>query len=205
MESLTNDRIQTWIERLRSGDDRACEEALALMTDRLRRLTSKMLKSFPGVRRWEDTDDVFQNASLRLHQSIKSAQLSTVDDFIRFASLLIRRELIDLSRHYQGPHGHGANHGNYIAPHDSLTSDRVNPGTDTHDPQQLAAWTDFHRNVDRLPDEDRQVFDLLWYQELTQLEAAEILGVSERTIQRRWQQARLRLHALLEGELPDHG
>ena len=57
-------------------------------------------------------------------------------------------------------------------------------------------WTDFHETIERLSDEERQMFDLLWYQELTQVEAAEILGVSERTIQRRWQLARIRFQEL---------
>ena len=58
-------------------------------------------------------------------------------------------------------------------------------------------WTDFHEAIERLSEDERQMFDLLWYQELSQPAAAEILGVSERTIQRRWQLARIRLQELL--------
>ena len=43
---------------------------------------------------------------------------------------------------------------------------------------------------------------MLWYQGLTQAEAAELLGVSSRTVKRRWQTARLRLFEALGGELP---
>ena len=46
------------------------------------------------------------------------------------------------------------------------------------------------------------MFDLLWYQGLTQAEAAQALGVPERTLRRRWQAIRLRLHHLLHGEAP---
>jgi len=56
--------------------------------------------------------------------------------------------------------------------------------------------------VEALPDDEKEVFDLLWYQELTQAEAAALLNVSERTIKRRWASARLRLHEILGGELP---
>jgi DNA-directed RNA polymerase specialized sigma24 family protein len=45
------------------------------------------------------------------------------------------------------------------------------------------------------------VFDMLWYQGLTQAEAAALLQVSERTLQRRWRAACERLHAALDGEL----
>ena len=44
--------------------------------------------------------------------------------------------------------------------------------------------------------------DLLVYEGMTQPEAAEILNTSLRTVKRRWQNARLRLHATLQGEWP---
>ena len=37
------------------------------------------------------------------------------------------------------------------------------------------------------------MFNLLWYEQMTQEEAAEVLGVTARTIRRRWQDARYRL------------
>lgn len=203
MHASRTDELSNWILKLQSGDDSARDDLLHAANDRLHRLTSKMLKDFPGVRRWESTDDVYQNAAMRLHQALKSTTFPSVADFIRFASVLIRRELIDLSRHYQGPHGLGANQAKSVARTDSYSTDRFNPGTDTHEPQQLAAWTEFHQKIELLDEEERAMFDLLWYQELTQVDAAAILGISERTVQRRWQQARIHLHELLEGNLPD--
>jgi RNA polymerase sigma-70 factor (ECF subfamily) len=49
----------------------------------------------------------------------------------------------------------------------------------------------------------REVFDLVWYQGLTNAEAAEILGVSTKTVRRRWQAGCLRLHDAMAGQLPD--
>ena len=43
------------------------------------------------------------------------------------------------------------------------------------------------------------MFDLLYYEDFSQEEAATILGCSVRTIRRRWNDAKLRLH----GELND--
>ncbi len=71
-----------------------------------------------------------------------------------------------------------------------------------YDPGRLAEWTGFHAQVEALPEEEREVFDLLFYQGLPQAEAAAVLGVSERTIKRRWQAARLALHEALGGRLP---
>ncbi len=72
----------------------------------------------------------------------------------------------------------------------------------THDQDRLEAWTDFHRHAEALPPEERETFDLLYYQGVTQTEASAILDISERTIKRRWQSARLRLHDALEGRMP---
>jgi DNA-directed RNA polymerase specialized sigma24 family protein len=43
---------------------------------------------------------------------------------------------------------------------------------------------------------------LLWYHGLTHAQAAEILGVTERTVNRRWLAARLALSDALDGESP---
>ncbi len=70
------------------------------------------------------------------------------------------------------------------------------------EPSSLAEWSEFHEAVERLPEEEREAFDLLWYQGLSQPEAAELLGVSPRTIKRRWRSARLLLHDALRGAWP---
>ena len=48
-------------------------------------------------------------------------------------------------------------------------------------------------------EEERQVFDLLWYQEMSQAEAAEILGIAVRTVKLRWMKARLQVQQALGG------
>ena len=46
----------------------------------------------------------------------------------------------------------------------------------------------------------REVFELIWYQDLTHADAAAVLGVATKTIQRRWREARLQLHHLLDDD-----
>ena len=147
-----------------------------------------MLRGFPRVHRWEQTDDVLQNSLVRLDRAMRSVVPTTAQEFLGLATTQIRRELIDLARRYSGPEGMGANHG-------SWADANANAGTDdaaadvselTHEPSRLALWTEFHRHVAELPEEDREVFELLWYQGLTQAEAGAVLGISERTVSRRW-------------------
>ncbi|MBX9585466.1 MAG: DUF134 domain-containing protein, partial [Gemmataceae bacterium] len=70
------------------------------------------------------------------------------------------------------------------------------------DPGRLAAWTDFHQQAEALPEDEREVFELVWYQGLKQTEAAALLSVSDRTVLRRWQAACLKLHDALRGIVP---
>ncbi len=182
--------VQHWLTRLGEGDAGARDELLNCACERLRRLTRKMLRSFPGVRQFEETDDVFQEAMLRLCGALRDVTPATVRDFFRLAALQVRRELIDLARRYGGKEPPGAPEGG-----------REAAGT-TDDPQRLAAWGDFHQAIGALPDEPREVFDLLWYQGLTQAEAAGLLEVSVTTVKRRWQAARRMVFRALGGELP---
>jgi RNA polymerase sigma factor (sigma-70 family) len=196
-------QIQDCIDRLRLGDSSARDELLAQASERLTRLTRKMLRDFPGVRRWEQTDDVLQNAALRLCRALGEVQPPTAADFFRLAAAQIRRELLDLARRYSGAHGLGAHHasvaeGNGIHP----AAAWPNPSDSTYDPDRLAAWSDFHHEAEALPQEEREAFDLLFYQGLSQAEAAAVLDVSERTMKRRWQSARLRLCETLGGKMP---
>jgi RNA polymerase sigma factor (sigma-70 family) len=193
-------QIQGWIERLKAGDQSARDALIGAAGERLRLLAHRMLRSFPRVSRWEQTDDVMQNALMRLYRTMKDIPPQTVTDFLRLAALNIRRELLDLSKHYYGPQGLGAHH-DTIGPDEVKAPDPA--GAVSLNPSHLALWSEFHQQISELPDEERAVFDLLWYQGLTQAEAADLLGVNERTIKRRWQSARLKLHDALHGEVPE--
>lgn len=128
----------------------------------------------------------------------------TVRDFFRLAAWHIRRELIDLARHYFGPEGLGANHASQGQERADSQTPPAHEGLDySRDPNRLVGWEEFHRGIDALADPEREVVDLIWYQGLTQVEAADLLGVTERTVKRRWQTARQRLQDVLHGERPD--
>jgi RNA polymerase sigma-70 factor (ECF subfamily) len=193
--------LQIWIDRLHHGDVRARDELIRHACDRLQRLARKMLRGFPGVKRWEDTHDVFQNAVLRLCKALQDAPPASVREFFGLAALQIRRELLDLSRHYYGPQGQGANHASRSERQGTNGQGAVlEPSDVTYEPSMLARLTELHRQISYLPAEEREVFDLLWYQELPQAEAAAVLGISVPTIKRRWLSARRRLHKLLQSE-----
>lgn len=199
MSSGSDTPMQACLDRLRGGDPSAREDLLRVSQERLLRMTRKMLDSFPAVRRWEQSDDVLQKVLLRLNEGLSKLSLDSPRDFLRLAAARIRHVLIDLLRHYYGPEGLGAHH----ATPGGAGTERLGPapgGTD--DPSQLLWWTEFHERAGALPADERETFELLWYHGLTQEEAAALLGVSVRTVRRRWQAARLRLAQAFQGEFP---
>lgn len=189
--------VDRCLNRLRAGDLQARDELLQHAITRFHSLARRMLRDFPGVRRWEDTGDVAQNASVRLWSALASVVPASSREFFRFASLQIRRELIDLARHYFGPEGHGARHDSGAGGDPKGGRPVPEASSDTYEPVGLATWGDFHAEVAKLPNEEREIVELLWYQELTQEEAAQIIEVSVPTVKRRWLSARLALRAVL--------
>lgn len=185
--------MQELLPQAVAGDAAALDSLLRHCAGRLTVLTRRMLGDFQRVRRWAETDDVLQSALVRLVTALRAVQPKTPGDFLALATLQIRRELIDLARRFYGPEGVGANHesqGNG----DASASPAADPADLRHEPASLAQWTELHQLIDRLPAEERAVVDLLFYQGLPQAEAAQVLNVSLRTVQRRWHEALCRLH-----------
>jgi len=189
-------RVQECIDRLRAGDEDARNDLFRFAEERLRQVAHRMLGNFERVHRFEDTWDIQQNAAVRMLRVLKEVPIETARDFFRLATTQIRRELIDLSRHYYGPLGAGQQQA-AAPPEDDAASSM------TWNPEKVAVWTEFHSAVEQLPSSEREVFDLLWYQDLDQAEAAKVLATSVPTIKRRWTRARARLQGVYPGQLPE--
>ena len=162
-----------------------------------------MLAGFPNVRRWDDTDDVFQAAAMRLHRSLGQLPIGSPRDLLAIAATEIRRELIDLARKHAGPESYAANHATNLlrAEPGRTTSARHVDGLAARD-TDLDRWTIFQETVERLPDDAREVFHLVWFLGADQKTIAGLLDCSERTVKTRWREAREAVKAALGGESP---
>ena len=67
----------------------------------------------------------------------------------------------------------------------------------------ISQWPEFHEYVETLPEDNRLLFDLLWYQGLTMSETSELLAVPMQTLGRRWKTVRIRLYRDLLSESGD--
>jgi len=197
-----NDEAERLLDRHRKGDASARQELIRLAQDRFTALARAMLRRYPHVRRWEQTDDLMNAALLRLHRGLADVKPESVRHFDNLAASQIRRELIDLARSYHGPKGLGAHHHTDGTNLEARLAE-VSAGAGSSQPETLEDWAAFHEAVDRLPEEEREVFDLLWYQGLSHAQAAQALGVATKTIQRRWVSAKLLIADAFQGEKPD--
>jgi len=191
------------LEQLAAGDLKARDRIIELCSDRLRRLAHRMLGRYPGVRRWEDTDDVFQNAAMRLHRALGAMQFDPPRSIMALAATQLHRELIDLARRHAGPASYAANHGTNVMPR--IAADATAAHYIDHSPADdtsLDRWTLFHDAIARLPDDEREVFHLVWYLGADQKTIAGLVGCSERTVKSRWRAARETIRIALDDAPP---
>lgn len=199
-------RLRSCLQRLADGDLAARDTIIELCAARLRVLASRMLSRFPNVRRWDDTDDVFQNAAMRLHRALGQLPIDSPRAIMALAATQIHRELIDLARRHAGPQSFAANHAtNLVRPAADPSTPEIPPAlTDpTGPPDSLDRWTQFHEVIASLPGELREVFHLVWYLDADQKTIARLLGCSERTVKTRWREAREAVRAALDGRSPE--
>ncbi len=179
-----------------AGDAHAYERLVCGVSARLCALGHRMLNGFPQVRRWEQTDDVLQESLLKLYRALTAVKPSSSSAFFGLAATVMRRVLIDMSRHYYGVLGLGNQHQSADVEADHVQHDHVH--SDNSPLQSLDDWTAFHTAIEGLPDDEREVFSLVWYLGLSQVQVSEILDVSTRTVIRRMNRARLQLRAALQ-------
>jgi RNA polymerase sigma-70 factor (ECF subfamily) len=151
------------------------------------------------VHRWVETDDVLQNALLRLLRALQEVQPGSTREFFGLAAEQMRRELLDLTRHFYGPRGEGAHQASPGQAEDPRAS-ALEPVDPAEPGEELERWCAFHQQVEQLPTEERELVGLIFYHGWKQEEVAELFQVDVRTIQRRWKAVLVKLHDLLQEE-----
>jgi RNA polymerase sigma-70 factor (ECF subfamily) len=185
--------LEECLAKLAAGDDSARTKILEVCQSRLHELAHRLLgKKFSKVRRWNDTDDVAQNAALRLYRALAETVPDSPRGLMGLVATQIHRELIDLARKHSGPMSYAANHGTNVMDGRDGPVHVVEGAADIGDDEEIPIerWEEFHVAVEKLPEEQREVFSLIWYLGLDQESAAKALSCSLRTVSRRWAEAR---------------
>jgi RNA polymerase sigma-70 factor (ECF subfamily) len=123
----------------------------------------------------------------RLLKAMRSVHPQTVRQFFALVNQHMRWELNDLARRLDEQPG-------AVALNEELVPAPTSSGsTLTPDSRRML------ESIDKLPEDEREVFDLVRIHGLSQTEAAAVLGVSTKTVQRRLNRSLL----LLDEELDD--
>lgn len=184
MSDSTTAHLQELLNRHRAGDGAARDGLLEHSLDRLRLLARKMFRRNADLKAYDETDDVVSKAMVRLYKALDSVHPETVRAYFAIAANHIRWVLRDLARE---PGRTRITYGDSVP----------EPPAGGDEPADLEEWTAFHEAIEKLPEPERELFDLLLYQGLEQAEAAALLGIPLRTFKRKWQHARLMLSEAL--------
>jgi RNA polymerase sigma-70 factor (ECF subfamily) len=188
-DSLNTVALNALVGRMCDGDRSAQDELIRAAAHRLRGLAVAMLRKYPGVARWEQPDDVFQEAVVRLLRAVEKVRPANTRAFYGLAAEQIRRHLLDLARRYSWMNARSAPDTAAAQPSAPAAAD-------------LAVWSAFHEAVAGLPVREREAFMLTFYHGWTQGQAADLLGVDARTVRRWLQAATDALSERLGGDLP---
>src|SRR5262245_3628208 len=188
-EEPTTVIIQRYLDAL-LADDPAAEqkirELLERAVGRLRLLCANLLhRSYPRLTRPPtnlETDELLGGVVAALLNALRTVRPKTVRQFFALACQHMRWQLNDLARRLdeRPPAAVLAESG--VATPPSSTGSGLTP-----DGRRMLVA------IDGLPEVEREVFDLVRIQGLTHAEAAGVVGVSAKTVQRSLNRARLLL------------
>jgi RNA polymerase sigma factor (TIGR02999 family) len=179
--------LTSLLQRANAGDESAREQLFAVAYDDLR-IQARARLRHGGRNTLLDTTSLVHESFLRFHQAGKLSG-SDRGHFFAYAASVMRSVIVDFARQRQAQRrGGGLQH--------------VTLDTDLGD--GLAAQEDqvvhVHEALARLEQVDARlarVVEMRYFVGMGEAEIGEVLGVTERTVRRDWQRARLLLAAAL--------
>jgi len=185
MNGDTTADVRNLIERLRQGDESARKALLERVYHRLCRVAAASFhKEFPRLRGRHDLGSVVDEAWMRLTKALEKTQPASAEEFYGLMFHKVRHVLLDMARRQTrddrfAPQGTpNAGRSDTATPYDVEES--------THDPARLAFWTEFHREVESLPANQRIVFDFHYFAEFPQAEIARLMDLPPKQVSRLW-------------------
>ena len=194
--SYETEQIDALLKVYDAAKPETFDELIRFSVHRLEALAHRHLNGEVFIRRWEETGDVLQNATVRLYRALQEVRPANKKEFFLLAATMIRREIIDMARKYRSEYSDAAHH-HTAAAAETGNSFRYWEGKIDASPEQLLM---FHEAVEQLEPDDRALFELRFYQGMDLNQAAETLGISERTARRRWRSARLTMERYYQVE-----
>lgn len=195
-ELRTTAVVQRYLDDLHgeSPAEPIIRELLSHATNRLHILCSSMLvRDYPRLMRPPlnlRAEEMLSGLVERLLKAMEKTRPPTVRQFFGLVNQHMRWELNDLARRLD-ERTHTVDLQDGIVPAPEVSGSGLSPNTR----RILEA-------IDSLPDDEREAFELVRIQGMSPSEAASIIGVAERTVQRRLNRALVGLMGMLEDLRP---
>src|SRR5262245_48544577 len=178
-EENTTAVVQRYLDAL--GGEAPAESIIRSLLDRavcrLHQLCATLLhRNYPRLTRPplnRQTDELLGAVVERLLKALQEVRPTTVRQFFALAGQHLRWELNDIVRRLDAQPAHGEL-GDGVVPAPAVSDTDLSPTA------RLILET-----IGNLPDDEREVFDLVHIQGLAEAEAAAVLGVAARTVKRR--------------------
>ena len=180
------DELTSVLQRARAGDSAAYNEAFKLLYGDLQRIARARL-SKGGRSLMLDTSALINETYVRL-APVSGLRVEDRNYFLAYASRAMRSVIVDLARaHAAARHGGGL--------HQVTLNTQIGEQSDGTEEILLV-----HEALEELASIDPRIVEVVemrYYGGLSAKQAAEVLGISERTANRYWEKARMMLAAAL--------
>jgi RNA polymerase sigma-70 factor (ECF subfamily) len=191
------------VERLRRSDAQALATLFSIYRDRLWRLVNYRLA--PGLNGRVDAEDILQDSYLAAAARLKHFQESASSSAFVWLRLIVLQTLTDIHRKHLGAQMRDAYRevalpGGHWAPGTSASL-AVQLAANLTSPSQAAIRDETSRQLETAIDSmnpiDREILALRHFEELSNQETAEALGIEEKTASIRYVRAIKRLKDIL--------
>lgn len=180
------------------GEPGAGPLLLAACQAQIEKLARRLLRGHREIRRGaHDTGDIVSLAWQRLAQALESVRPESERHLMALAAMQVRRTVIDLARKFGGPRSPVKNQVTNVVARDGQMIELVKEAAEASEGLDTLDMTTFHEEVERLPAELRQVFELRYYLGASVTDVAGTVGCEPRTVKRRWKLAKDQLQARL--------
>ena len=195
-EEHTTGAVQLYLNAL--GREQPAEPIVRALLERaVRRLhvlcSNLLYRSYPRLTmppRSLEPDEVVDAVVERLLKAMRSIRPQTTRQFFALVNQHMRWELNDLARRLD----------------EEVTVERLREGMAAQPVSSSSALTPDARRmleaIEKLPEDEREVFDLVRIQGFSHGEAAELIGMSPKTVQRRLNRSLVLLRKVLEDLRP---
>lgn len=191
----TESRLHEAVVRFNAGDTAAKEDLLGHVRHRLMVITRWKLRGpggFTTVARWNDTDDVVQEVSMQLAETLHKVPINTGDHFLRLAAQHIRWALLNMHKRFT------------TKSHFAATLETDQARLDDGSPNARFAtapaptdsrfrWDKFLDRFQTLTQEQRQMLDDVFFNGCSQQETADRMKIGITAFKDRWRKLKLQL------------